>query len=218
VKVIDLVLPDDRTEITTGQMPWLILELMADNLAGYMMKTELTVQNVHAVLLQVCNGIEHMHSQNVTHRDLKLENILIRDDDVGITAKISDLGQSKHKVNEMNTLSGTATYMAPELVALSEPGLVQKYSKSVDMWSLGIITLELLTERLKADWDLSFLPTKADYLTWVQKSVLFSIDQANKEFQPLLRALLCVDPAERWTAQQARAWLETLNINKRRKK
>merc|ERR1719323_2716951 len=76
-----------------------------------------------------------MHSQNIVHRDLKPENILCLDDDTNVV-KIADFGISKvlkEQEHYINTVCGTLTYLAPEVLK-REP-----YQKSVDCWSIGVI-------------------------------------------------------------------------------
>lgn len=62
---------------------------------------------------QMIDSIEYMHSKNVAHRDLKLENILV---DRDLNLKVADFGYASF-VNEalMSSYRGTFTYMAPEI-------------------------------------------------------------------------------------------------------
>ncbi|KAL7750244.1 hypothetical protein RI367_004417 [Sorochytrium milnesiophthora] len=87
---------------------------------------------------QIANGLMYLHSKKVIHRDLKLENILLTGNG---TIKLSDFGWSVHSPNESRrtTFCGTLDYLAPEMV---EGG---SHSNAVDIWSLGVITFELLT-------------------------------------------------------------------------
>ena len=83
-----------------------------------------------------------MHLQNVTHRDMKPENILLvsnKMDDFRV--KIADLGfaQEFDREKGLDLVLGTPLYMAPELV------LHQKYTEKVDVWSLGVIVYQLLS-------------------------------------------------------------------------
>ena len=57
--------------------------------------------------------LEYMHAQNVVHRDLKLENILI---DEELNLKVVDFGFATfRKINNLKSYRGTMTYMAPEI-------------------------------------------------------------------------------------------------------
>ncbi|KAE8636857.1 hypothetical protein XENTR_v10003174 [Xenopus tropicalis] len=79
-------------------------------------------------------GLEFLHEQNVVHRDLKLENVLV--DESGYT-KITDSGLCKKKGMGVGVLTtsgvGTPHYTAPEIFK-GEP-----YGKAVDWWSLGVM-------------------------------------------------------------------------------
>jgi serine/threonine protein kinase len=86
---------------------------------------------------QVMLGLNYMHLQSITHRDMKPENILLVSDDLdNFDVKIADLGFAckYDKETGLDLVLGTPLYMAPELV------MHQKYSEKVDVWSLGVIT------------------------------------------------------------------------------
>ena len=78
-----------------------------------------------------------LHSNNVAHRDLKPENILLDAD--GYLA-LTDFGISKlfDKMETSESICGTLDYMAPEI--LSQSG----HTLSVDWWSLGILTYQMI--------------------------------------------------------------------------
>ena len=78
----------------------------------------------------------YLHNKSIIHRDLKPQNILIYDKDDLSTVKIIDLGlgAENQRSNQLNTLyCGTLTFMAPEVC------MSKNYSKSVDVWAIGII-------------------------------------------------------------------------------
>jgi serine/threonine protein kinase len=89
-------------------------------------------------------GINYLHLQCVTHRDLKPENILLVSKDIdNFDVKISDLGFAqefnKEEGESMTLVLGSPLYMSPELVS-NKP-----YTEKVDVWSLGVITYQLLS-------------------------------------------------------------------------
>lgn len=76
------------------------------------------------------------HDRNMVHRDLKPENILLMDED--LTVKIGDFGLAKivGEASFTTTLCGTPSYVAPEILADNR---TRKYTKAVDIWSLGVV-------------------------------------------------------------------------------
>ncbi|XP_063422764.1 uncharacterized protein LOC134707154 [Mytilus trossulus] len=85
------------------------------------------------MMCDVCRGLEHIHSREMVHRDLKLANILIKNG----KAKIADVGMATDETSIQGTFTGTPTTMAPEIFQ----GKV--YGTSVDIYSVGIILWEM---------------------------------------------------------------------------
>lgn len=89
----------------------------------------------------IASGLAYLHERGIVHRDLKPGNIFYDDGYV----KIGDYGLSKHiavSAHSGNTISvGTVHYMAPEIGSGS-------YTKSIDIYALGVMLYEMLTGRL----------------------------------------------------------------------
>uniref|UniRef100_A0A0N5AVM8 Ribosomal protein S6 kinase n=1 Tax=Syphacia muris TaxID=451379 RepID=A0A0N5AVM8_9BILA len=94
------------------------------------------------LIAELVAAVDSVHKRNVVYRDLKLENILL-DNDGHI--KLTDFGLSKElskdELHRANSYCGTVEYMAPEVIERPEEG----YDETVDWWSLGVISFELLT-------------------------------------------------------------------------
>ncbi|KAL3812130.1 hypothetical protein ACHAXA_009389 [Cyclostephanos tholiformis] len=90
----------------------------------------------------ILDAISYCHNKAIVHRDLKPENFLFSSkDEKTAVIKIIDFGLSRHdhdvKQGIMNTKVGTPYYVAPEV-------LNREYTKSCDIWSIGVITYILL--------------------------------------------------------------------------
>lgn len=91
------------------------------------------------ILKYVLEATKYIHINNMIHRDIKPGNILLSSEgeiklcDLGISATILD--ESK---NKRHSFIGTLNYMAPEIID-SDPG----YNEKVDIWAIGITSLEL---------------------------------------------------------------------------
>ena len=118
---------------------WIIVELMKGNLTDLIMdKAGLIPECLMAYICrEVLLGLRHMHSQFRIHRDIKSDNILLSLDG---SVKLGDFGYAAQLTAEQDkrtTVVGTPSWMAPELVVGA------KYDGKVDIWSLGIVALEM---------------------------------------------------------------------------
>eukprot|EP00127_Corallochytrium_limacisporum_P000022 Clim_evm1s2 gene=Clim_evmTU1s2 len=93
----------------------------------------------------VCSAVAYLHSRNIVHRDLKLENLLL--DNEG-HIKLIDFGLSNFmsKPERMNTLCGSPMYMSPEMYIGG-----QYDGPEQDIWSLGVILYVLVVGRFPFD-------------------------------------------------------------------
>ena len=94
------------------------------------------------LLIHVSKGLAFMHANGYAHQDLKPENILVQlNGQRLVIAKIADFGTTKYDLSgKMQTYTGSSIYMAPEFWE-KELG----YTKAIDMWSVGIITIVKIT-------------------------------------------------------------------------
>jgi tetratricopeptide (TPR) repeat protein len=105
----------------------------------------LSVPRVTQIALQLCDALEHAHSQGIVHRDLKPENVLLLEEDGRLMAKLADLGVARLGLTSHLTMDGgvvgTPLYMAPEQ-AVGDP-----LDGRADLYSLGAMLYELVAGR-----------------------------------------------------------------------
>jgi len=112
-------------------------------------KHQFTEKAAKMQFYQILKGIKYLHDNNICHRDLKLENILLAEKDKRGLIKITDFGLSKLLDNStaMTTYVGTPSYIAPEVLRNSiddDPQKHNSYTVKADMWSLGCILYSLI--------------------------------------------------------------------------
>ena len=108
---------------------------------------ELKETKVCEIIHKLSMAIYYLHSYGIVHRDLKPENILMTDLTPEADIRLLDFGLSKIVGNEEKCTEpyGTLSFVAPEVLQ-GKP-----YDKSVDLWSIGIITFLLLCGYLPFD-------------------------------------------------------------------
>lgn len=164
---------------------------------------------------QILLGIEHMHERGLLYRDLKPENMLVKEDG---SLLIADFGMSiKIKGSQRaHSICGTAEYMCPEMV--TQKG----YTFIGELWAYGIFLYELLTgttpfEKQSEDEESSAVLKKIRNHTSIMFPPGSKVDADAKE---LIRALLQRDETQRlghkdrvgyYTSIRGAAWFRELN-------
>ena len=92
------------------------------------------------IMIQLTSAVQHAHENNIIHRDIKPQNVLVKDDG---TVKITDFGialaHDAVQLTQTNAVLGSAHYLAPETTRGETP------TNQVDIYALGIVFYELLT-------------------------------------------------------------------------
>jgi len=101
----------------------------------------LTEVEAARIIKSILEAVLYLHSNGCVHRDIKPENILFESNQEGSAVKLIDFGLSRmhdEKIEgPMGNAVGTAYYMSPEVINGC-------YTKSCDIWSIGIVTYILL--------------------------------------------------------------------------
>ena len=191
---------------------------------------------------QIISGVNHLHSQQIIHRDLKLENILY--DEKNNIAKIGDFGLSRifdYCLESQYTDVGTYPYKPPEILL----GL-KKYTTAFDIWSIGCLLVQICTLSLlfgandpvgvlKLMYDIfgsfndSVLPGYKDFpnsnliinlpenkgfglIEYIKQNKKFDFE--NDNFYDLITKMLCIDPTKRISAKECleHPWFKNLDL------
>ncbi|OJJ05362.1 hypothetical protein ASPVEDRAFT_55267 [Aspergillus versicolor CBS 583.65] len=117
---------------------YLVLELAPQGELFNMIisKQKFTENETRHIFLQLFEGLKYLHDRGIVHRDIKPENILVADDKLSV--KLGDFGLAKiiGEDSFTTTLCGTPSYVAPEILQETRR---RKYTKAVDIWSLGVV-------------------------------------------------------------------------------
>ena len=115
-----------------GDYLLLVTEYCKDGDLEQWMKKDHNIIGKIDIIKQIVTGIEYMHTNNILHRDIKPQNILLHNDII----KICDFGFStiiKEHNMMFNTICGTPLYMSPELL------FMKPYTIMSEIWALGIL-------------------------------------------------------------------------------
>eukprot|EP00232_Nephroselmis_pyriformis_P029139 CAMPEP_0182868158 /NCGR_PEP_ID=MMETSP0034_2-20130328/9142_1 /TAXON_ID=156128 /ORGANISM="Nephroselmis pyriformis, Strain CCMP717" /LENGTH=339 /DNA_ID=CAMNT_0025000549 /DNA_START=370 /DNA_END=1389 /DNA_ORIENTATION=- len=158
--------------------------------------------------IQLIQGLKYLHKNQVTHRDLKLENLILATKGDITTIKIGDFGLAKSlSEGQLQTVCGSPLYVAPEVVTNTNPGA---YTPCVDIWSAGVVLFILLA---------GYPPFEDE-----NEGVLFdkicagqydfddeAWEEVSAEAKDIVSKLLTIDPKKRITADEALAhpWIKS---------
>ena len=157
------------------------------NLFSFLKKhRKVSEKNAKLLFKQIILGIKYMHDQNIVHRDIKLENILI---DLNNNIKICDFGIGRVLSSPDQSLfdqCGTPMYIAPEILLCSKEKGYKGFP--VDIWSSGIVLYILLSGTLP----FSFKNSSSS----LNSSNESQIDEDNNNSEDLQYSIINKEPKE----------------------
>lgn len=157
------------------------------SLKQFIVQQTLSVESALDIILQVSYALLHLHTQGVIHRDLKPENILITE---GGQVKVIDFGIAQLTQDEQTPFHsrkgqflGTPSYMS-----LEQRKNPLKVSFATDIYSLGVITFELIVGKLSyGSIQLSLLPEHLREI--VEKAVAPSVEERCQDIVDFITAI-----------------------------
>nr|XP_050848555.1 mitogen-activated protein kinase 15-like isoform X2 [Vespula vulgaris] len=240
VRLIGLHKADNDRDI------YLVFEYMETDLHNVIKKGNI-LKDIHKVFImyQLFKAIKYIHSGNVIHRDLKPSNVLLNAQchckiaDFGLARSVTHIGEGDGETGSDPTLTdyvATRWYRAPEILIASK-----RYTKGIDMWSLGCILGEMLlgkplfpgsstinqVERimatLPAPTEEDLISVSAGYGTNLlekspvgpKRSLKDLLPDASKEALDLICHLIVFNPTHRLTAVEALEHIYVVSFHRR---
>jgi len=177
----------------------LVLELCEGGDLGKYFKSHLPsdpeiISEIWCIAYELAEALYIIHNMNITHRDIKLINCFVKLDPITqglLEIKLGDFGISKQTMELMESLVGTPTYMAPDM-------LQKPYSSKIDIWSYGVTLFSLIfgVEPQKVD------PTHNIHAT---KEILYpkkTVFPVNPQIIDLIKRCLDFNDEKRFNAYQ----------------
>ena len=183
----------------------LILELCDCELAELLNKSKTGFDSalIKDIMIGLNNAFSYMNQSEIIHRDIKLENIMLKYTDSSkkkFIPKINDYGISRTLQNGIaSTFCGSPLYMAPEVI------LKKPYSDKADLWSIGILIYMMHFK------EIPFRPTVNFCYDIKEEDVKKMFDKKkaknaqDKELDDLMDKLLIYNPDQRIS------WIDYLN-------
>jgi len=187
VKIYDYYVTNDNFTI--------IMELCDDNLHEILCKRQkgFSSDEIRNILLQLNNAFKVMNKNKISHRDLKLQNMLVKytnKEKTKYKVLLCDYGESNQLLSQyFETHVGTKYYMAPEILK-GEP-----FTDKCDLWSLGINIYQLYCKKYPYEGGLDSQIIES--IVSLGKTVLNNINEKDSNLKDLLSKLLEIKEADR---------------------
>lgn len=170
-------------------------------------KIHLTENEISSIIYMVLKGLDFMHEKSLINRDIKCKNILVNKEGL---AKLCDFGISQIYQKDLypKNKAGSPYWMAPELINM------QKYNKSIDVWSLGITCIEL------AEYEPPYINyDKNEALEKIKKNPPRGLSHPNQwsnEFNQFVRSCLNVNKFKRPNCKELLEYDFIKNLDKKK--
>lgn len=146
-------------------------------------------------------ALVYLHEQDLIHRDIKSENILVDDD---WRCVLCDYGFARRKSDKAMTICGTDEYMAPEVL------FGEEYDDKADIFSFGVVLAQIVTRKVPGRE--GFLERHPRDKFRINEDELRSAipDGAPESLEELVLMCLAYDPGDRLDAEGALDWLNSI--------
>lgn len=163
---------------------WIVMEFVeGEPLTSYCRERSLDTRQRLQLFQRLCHGVQHAHQKGVIHRDLKPDNVLVREVDGVARPTLIDFGIAMGRGNHPGEAerAGTVSYMSPEQMS----GKLGNIDTRSDVYSLGVMLFELL-----AGHDAGELTTRLFRSGEDVRSTLVGMDAGNTDHEAMRDLLL----------------------------
>ena len=170
--------------VSEGDKEYIVMEYVEGiTLKDYLQDNKLSVSAVLEIGVRLADALQHAHSKNIIHCDIKPQNILV---DKNLNPRIADFGIAKMVSNQTmvytSTVMGSVHYLSPEQAT------GRQVTASSDVYSLGVVLFEMLTGKVPFDGNTAVavammhaekqVPPLSDYLADVPEGLQAILDKA----------------------------------------
>jgi serine/threonine protein kinase/tetratricopeptide (TPR) repeat protein len=169
-------------ETSAGPQPYFAMEYVeGESLSSCVARRAPSTRERLALLVQICDAVEHAHRRGVIHRDLKPSNVLVDESSGELQIKVLDFGVARAADGEVRATAlrtgigqmiGTLPYMSPEQAS----GDPEELDERADVYALGVIGYELLCGALPLELTDKPLPQALRMLAEVEPASLARVD------------------------------------------
>lgn len=130
--------------------PYIVMEYLEGQNLGSIIsdRHRMPFEEALPIFMQICDALQHAHQNGLIHRDLKPGNVMLIEDEEGMTVKVLDMGLAKimpsgadagQHLTQTGEIFGSPLYMSPE------QGLGNALDHRSDIYSMGCLMYEVLT-------------------------------------------------------------------------
>ena len=175
----------------------IVTELMDCTLRAALANRRATPNHIHPISMDVAQGLLYLHSvqpHSLIHRDVSASNVLLKADDNGWIAKLSDLGSAQFTNLAKTAAPGCPLYAAPEV---QQNETAHQQTVKIDVYSFGVLLIEMLTREMP---------------TGTVEALVRSVQSRWPRFVPLITNCTTTDPNQRPSMRQVIDKLNTITI------
>lgn len=183
--------------------PYIVMEyLQGTNLSDLIaQRKRLPFEEALPIFMQICDALQHAHQNGLVHRDLKPGNVMLIEDEEGMTVKVLDMGLAKmmpsgensgQHLTQTGEIFGSPLYMSPE------QGLGNALDHRSDIYSMGCLMYEMVSGVAPFKGD-NFIQTVFAHINAMPEPFAKISPQANIKpaIERAIFACLAKDPASR---------------------